>query len=99
MDSIKTHDKENIKQMFSTRFFNNGLMVIFHKTKQPLLHRVEMATIVTYIQGESDTQYTTGLSFDLQPDIWDPQRAGKHEIDPRLVFIDQLSGLVYFTFD
>lgn len=85
--------------MFSTRFFNNGLMVIFHKTKQPLLHRVEMATIVTYIQGESDTQYTTGLSFDLQPDIWDPQKAGKHEIDPRLVFIDQLSGLVYFTFD
>ncbi len=65
--SIKTHDKENIQQMFSTRFFNRGLMVIYHKTQPPHLHRVEMATIVTY----RHTIHTTGLSFDLQPDILD----------------------------
>lgn len=82
MDSIKTHDRENIQQMFSTRFFNKGLMVINHMTKPPYLHQVEMATIVTH-KG-SKTQNTQVLSFDLQPDL-DLQRAGKHDFDPRLV--------------
>lgn len=48
MDSIKTHDRENIQQMFSTRFFNRALITRLGHSHHL---RVEMATIVTYIQG------------------------------------------------
>lgn len=50
---------------------NKGLMVVYHKTEPPHLPCVEMATIVTYIQGKSGTIHTTGLNFDLQPDVLD----------------------------
>lgn len=35
MDSIKTHDKENVQQMFSTRFFNRGLWLFITRLSHP----------------------------------------------------------------
>lgn len=55
-----------------------------------------MATIVTRTRVVRHTIHTTGLSFDVQPDILDLP-ALYHDTDPRLVFTYHLSGLVYHT--